>query len=331
MDKKASILFIKQILDQKTNEDTCLTLTQIRDILKNEYKIDLEVKAIGRNIKCLKDDCGYSIVKTGKGFFTEDREYDDTELKFLVDSVLSNRFIPRKNTEQLIKKIYNLTSPKLRDMTKYLESYNKYSKTGNSEVFLNIELIEEAIAKNVQISFQYCNYNINKQLVARHDGKIYYATPYRLIVKQQRYYLMSKDQEKGKLVYFKLDKIINVQIHEELPGDDINTLKSFKNGINDQVLHDYLPYAFGDKPEEIVLELIKTDDGIDVLCEWFGDNVRFNQCSNGRIRATLKASPQAMSYFCLQFIEKFKVIRPVSVVNTMKERLENGLKEYNTN
>ena len=194
MDKKASILYIKEILETKTNEEHCLTLPQIRDILKETYGLDLEVKAIGRNIKSLAEDCEIPIKKTGKGFYLEDREYDDTELKFIVDSILYNRNIPKSNTAQLIKKVYGLTGPRLKEMTPYIESFNKYSKTGNKEVFLNIELIEEAIKKGCRIRFKYCVYNVDKQLVPKYNGNVYEASPYRLIMKQQRYYLMSKNQ-----------------------------------------------------------------------------------------------------------------------------------------
>ena len=337
MDKKASILYIKEILEKKTNEENCLTIPQIRDILKDTYGIDLEVKAVGRNIKCLADDVGLPIEKTGKGFYLIDREYDDTELKLIVDSILSNRFIPKKNTDQLIKKLYDLTGPKLREMTPYIESYNKYSKTGNQAVFLNIELVEEAIKKNVRIEFQYCDYNRDKQLVPRHDGVYYEASPYRLIVKQQRYYLMSNHHhhsttKKDNLAYFKLDKMVNIRILENVKAANINTLPSFTHGINDQVLHDYLPYPFSDKPVEITLDLKEktTAAGIDTLCEWFGDNLTFSDCSNGRVRARVKASPNAMCFFCLQYIDMFKVVTPASLAAQIKDKLERGLSDYNS-
>ena len=328
MDKKASIIFIKEILDRETNSEHKLSLSQIQAILKDRYDLDLDTKAIGRNIHCLMDKCGYDIISTRNGFYIEDRELDNTELKFLVDQVLTNRFIPRHNTDQLINKIYNLTGPKLREITPYIKSYNSYSKTGNKEVFLNIELIEEAISKNSQISFKYCDYILDKKLTPRHDGKEYKVSPYRLIVKQQRYYLMCKDMEKNSLVYYKLDKMINVKILN-IKSASINTLPSFTHGINDQVLHDYLPYAFSDKPEEITIDVLNLDAGVDTLCEWFGDNLTFTTLGEGKIRARVKASPKAMSYFALQYIQLFKVVAPRSLVDDIKSMLNFGVQTYN--
>jgi len=325
MNKKGSIICILEILSKKTNEDHRLNFDAIVDILAQEYGMELDKKAVGRNINILID-MGYDITKTRNGTYMQSRDFDNTELKFLLDSVLTNRFITPQNTDQIIKKLYDLTDPKLKEISSYVEKFKTFSKSKNNNVFYNIELIEEAIQKGLQISFKYYVYDENYKLVEKHPGKIYTASPYRLIVKNQRYYMMSKDHEKQKLVYFKLDKMQNITITNKA-AESINTLNSFYHGINDKVLFDALPYLFSDKPTEIILELID-NSAIDIIGDWFGDNAKFTDCINGRKRVKIKASANAMKYWALQYMDIVKVISPEPLKQEIIKSLKKSASEY---
>ena len=325
MNKKGSIICILKILSRYTNEHHRLKYDDIVDKLAEEFNMVLDKKAVGRNIDDLIE-LGYEITKTKSGTYMESRDFDNTELKFLVDSVLTNRYITPQNADQIIKKLYDLSDPRLQEISTYVDKFKDFSKTKNKNIFLNIELIEEAIENKEQITFQYYIYDVNYNLVEKHPGKIYHATPYRLIVKNQRYYLMSKDEERECLVYFKLDKMQNIKIINK-KASSINSLKSFTHGINDKVLFDALPYLFSDKPEEIVLELLN-DSAVDVIGDWFGNNAKFTNCSNGRKRARIKASPNAMKYWALQYMDSVKVLEPQSLKNQIETSLNKSISEY---
>jgi hypothetical protein len=60
--------------------------------------VDCELKLVSRNIACLIE-YGYEIETTKdnkKGYWLVNRDFDESELGLLVDSVLSSRYIPEK-------------------------------------------------------------------------------------------------------------------------------------------------------------------------------------------------------------------------------------------
>ena len=325
-DKKFSIIAILKILQEKSDVDHPLTYDKIVELLQLEYGLSLERRAVSRNIQIL-NDFGYDIEVGRKGAFIHTREFDDPELKLLIDNILSNKYITQKHTKQLIDKLMHQTSLELKKHTKYVCASDEWSKTTNEEVFLNVELIDEAIANKKQIEFDYNAYNTMHQLVPRHKDKKSIVSPYRMVVKNQRYYLMSKNMERGTLTYYKIDKITNMKILDKC-ADDINTLPSFTHGVNNMVLSDALPYMFSDKPENIQIEL-KTPETADAICDWFGHRVKFMTGKDNRIIACVKSSPLAMKYWALQYVDVAKIISPSHLVNDVKRELQLGLDYYN--
>ncbi len=319
--KKTSILAILDILKKYSSEDKPITYEQIITKLDNDYNIILERRAVGRNIAALKD-FGYDIETGRLGAYLTEREFDDSELKLLIDGVLSNRYIPASNSKVLMEKLMDLADSKLKQHTKYVYNIPDWTKTPNREVFLNIELIDEAIATEKQIEFDYCIFDQNKDLVKRHEDKKSIVSPYRMVVKNQRYYLMCKNMERQALTYYKIDKIMNVKILDKY-SDDINTLPSFNNGINNKVLSSALPYMFSDIPVQAEVKVLN-NYGIDLMVDWFGKEVKFTQKKDNTLYATIKVSPQAMKYFALQYMSDIQVVAPQSLIEGIREELNHG-------
>ena len=47
-----------------------------------------------------------------------------------------------------------------------------------------------------------------------------------------------------------------------------------------------------------------------------------------KVRVSIKASPNAMEYWALQYINHVEIISPKSLRTRIKDVLENGLKKY---
>lgn len=119
--KKMIIINILDILKRYTDENHKLSQKQIAEILKNEYNTTVERKTIKRNIMNLID-FGYEIeytetvryVKSKEGVKKESsilsdfylkREFTDSELRLLIDSLLFNRYLPARQCKDMIAKI----------------------------------------------------------------------------------------------------------------------------------------------------------------------------------------------------------------------------------
>ena len=102
--KKLLILRILQILTEFSDCDHKLRQNDIISLLRIQYGIECERKAIARNIEFLQT-AGYDIVADNTGVYLAEKKFETGELRLLIDSVLSNRNICKTHTKELIKKI----------------------------------------------------------------------------------------------------------------------------------------------------------------------------------------------------------------------------------
>ena len=84
--KKLALIRIWQILKDYSDYDHPLTQEEISAHLEHDYGIVIERKAISRNISLLKV-AGAEIESTRAGSYLECREFEDSELRMLIDGV----------------------------------------------------------------------------------------------------------------------------------------------------------------------------------------------------------------------------------------------------
>ena len=111
--KKMALIRILQILLEHSDINHPLTHDMIAERLYNDYGIEIERKAIGRHINDLiemfeKESvnkiAGDEIIIASdkrKGTYIEKRVFEDSELRMLIDGVLSSKYITAKHFLQL--------------------------------------------------------------------------------------------------------------------------------------------------------------------------------------------------------------------------------------
>ena len=132
--KKNALLRILQIFQKYSDYDHPLTQDDILQHLARDYGIELERKAVGRNISYLKE-AGIEIESNKRGSYLAYREFDDSELRLLVDGVLASRHISAKYSKALIDKLCNLSNVYFRSHVKNVYSVDQWSKSDNSQFF----------------------------------------------------------------------------------------------------------------------------------------------------------------------------------------------------
>ena len=140
-------LYIMEILLQRTDEQHALNTSQILDILEHEYGVKASRQTIYSEIdKLEKSDL--DIVKLdGKlgGYYIGSRQFELPELKLMVDAVQSSRFITKKKTEELIRKLETLCSnEEAKQLSSQVITYNR-PKTGNETIYYNVDKLHSAI------------------------------------------------------------------------------------------------------------------------------------------------------------------------------------------
>ena len=104
--QKLKLLYLKEIFEKETDENNKLTVKQIIDKLE-DYDIKAERKAVYADIECLQQYGVDIIVEKSDSnyYFIGERDFELPELKLLVDSVQSSKFLTAKKSNSLIKKL----------------------------------------------------------------------------------------------------------------------------------------------------------------------------------------------------------------------------------
>lgn len=320
--KKLALIRIWQILKENSDYDHPMTQEDIATKLENEYGIVIERKAISRNISLLKES-GVEIESRRAGSYLDRRDFEDSELHMLIDGVLSSKHITARHSKDLIDRICSLSNKYFRSSVKHIHSVNDWSKTDNQALFYNIELIDAAIEEGKQIHYDYNKYGIDKKL---HKTSQQYVSPYLMILHNQRYYLMAYSEYWHNMVFHRLDRITNMTIIDR-KATPIKNVPGYENGINYKELSSTMPYMYSDQPEHI--DFIADEGIIDQIVDWFGNDVRIMKSNDeGKVRVSVKASPTAMEFWAMQYINHVEILSPEPLRIRMREVLNNGLKKY---
>lgn len=320
--KKLALLRILQILHKYSDLQHPLTQEKIACYLDSEYGIVIERKAISRNISLLMD-ADVEIGHCRDGYYLETREFEDTELKLLVDSVLCNQNITAKHSADLIEKLCKLSNKYFRSHVKNVYAVKDWNKSDNSALFFNIEMIDMAINEGKQVQYDYNKYGKDKKL---HKSSFQRATPYQLILHNQRYYLMGYSEYWGNMIFHRLDRITNIKIYDA-PAYPLKKIPGYESGIDYKKISTTMPYLHSDKPERV--EMLADAWVIDQVVDWFGKDLAVRETDDPeKIIISLWANPYAMSLWALQYVNYIEVISPAHLRTKIREFLKSGLDKY---
>ena len=215
--QRLRILYLLQTLLNKTDDEHGLTMRELRDAL-NANGIEAERKTLYADIEALQ--CfGIDIIGVRQDntyyYHVGGREFELAELKLLVDSVQSAKFITEKKSRQLIKKLEGLASEYEGQQLQRQVYVSGRIKANNEAIYYNVDKIHEAIAKNVKIQFHYFQWNVKKEQELRHSGRWYCISPWALSWDDENYYLVGYDKEAEEIRHYRVDKMLDLEVARE--------------------------------------------------------------------------------------------------------------------
>ncbi len=214
--KKAMLMGIYEVLRRYSDVEHPLSVKFIIEKLQKEYGMEAERKAVGNNIRVLLE-LGYDISsyqENRKGYYLREREFDDVELRILIDSVADNRCLPQNDARRLVRKLMDLSNVYFADQCRSLSNADYANHQENKEFFFNLEQLERSIRKNQRVSFIYNQYGTDGKLhpVA---GDAFIVRPSRILHKDMRYYLLAEKAEGQETFCFRLDCMTSLAVLEE--------------------------------------------------------------------------------------------------------------------
>lgn len=211
--QKLKLLYLTQILLQCTDEKHPMTVAEMISALASN-DISAERKSIYDDLEALRT-FGLDVVQVkGKstGYYIGSRDFELPELKLLVDSVQSSKFITEKKTLSLIKKIESLASAYDAQLLQRQVYVRGRVKSMNESVYYNVDEISGAINADRAIRFKYFEYTVNKERRFRKDGELYEVSPFALMWDDENYYLLAWDDSARMLKHYRVDKMTGISM-----------------------------------------------------------------------------------------------------------------------
>ena len=216
--KKNKCLYLMKIFLEETDEEHGLSLAQLNERLA-AYGFDtVSAKTLYEDIEALRQfgiDIDYT--HEGRRYFYRvlSRDFDLAELKLLVDSVQASKYITERKSRALIAKLGRLTSRhQARALTRQVLVSGRI-KSMNESILLNVDALNSAINRNRQITFQYFQYDRDKNPVLRHGGAWYVVSPWTLLLDNEYYYLVAFDAGDSRMKHFRVDKMLRIRTTDE--------------------------------------------------------------------------------------------------------------------
>ena len=164
---RRKLLELKDILYEDTDENNGITMKEILNKLQAVCGTKPDKKTVYTDLDVL-EEYGLDILRP-RGRETEYRlikgenELNYVEIKILIDTVQSSRFLTKKQSDTIISKLEQLCSVHERKTLNHKVIVANRSKSDNRHILYTMDRIHEAIEENKQIRFQYYGYNMRKE------------------------------------------------------------------------------------------------------------------------------------------------------------------------
>ncbi|MEE5991222.1 MAG: WYL domain-containing protein [Lachnospiraceae bacterium] len=315
--QKLKLYYLSRIMLEKTDDEHMITMPEIKEALE-AYGVTADRKSLYDDLQAL-EVLGIEVIgeKVGRNYYYHvgGKAFEIAELKLLVDSIQSSKFITEKKSSELIKKLTNMASVYEAAQLRRQVVVHGRVKTMNESIYYFVDDIHRAIAENKKISFEYMKWNEEKKLVRRKDT-LYVVSPWALTWDDENYYLIAYDDAAERIKHFRVDKLKSIQVLEDRrTGKD--AFKAF-----DMARYAKMSFGmFGGKPTKVRISF--ENDLVGVFIDRFGRDIPIY--STDREGWSETSVEVAMSDQFLGWIfalgSKVKILGPKEVVERFKDEL----------
>ena len=312
--KNRALLIFKYLMAQ-SDEAHQKSTQDIREYLSG-FGISAGQKTIAADVEQLQE-AGYDVIcnKSRQNmYFIGTRDFELPELKMLVDAVQAARFISKRKSGQLIRKLTALASPyEAKELKRQLYVEGRV-KTSNEQVFYAVDLLYAAINEKKKITFQYYEYGPDKEKALKHDGQKYVFSPYDLVWSNDSYYVCGFSDSHGKTATFRVDRMHRPSITERAavpkpPDYDIAAI----------CRQAFMMYDAG----TVTVKLCCENDMMKAIIDRFGEQVQTERSGTTHFLATVTVAPGPTFFaWIFNYAGKLRIVSPQSLADEYKARLK---------
>lgn len=319
--QKLSTLYILEYLQENSDESHLVTTAELIRML-DQHGISCERKTIYSDIALLQK-FGASIEnKRGKngGYYLEERDFQLSELKLLVNAVQSSRYLTQKKSREMVAKLSKLCSRyEAQSMQAGSVIVSGQIKNMNETIYYNIDNIQTAILNNQQIRFHYYDWGLDHKLHPR--NKVYITSPYAVHQDHENCYLIAYS-DREKIRHYRVDRMKNIEPVDiprdpcpELTGD---ALTKYANRLFQM---------FSGTPTQVKLRFHRSL--INAVFDRFGSSTILTPDGPDHVTflAEVAVSPMFLSWI-IGFGDKAQILHPQSVIDQCRELCQRVISQY---
>lgn len=320
-EQNGNILYILNVLKKYSDEDHMLQVSEIKDLVKEEYEVDIDPRTIRRNINLLKEKLDYDIStwsENKKGYFlikNPDMDFEPGEIRAIIDTFSYSTFIPKTVSKEIIDKCKNMQNVYENERLKDYRVYSDSVKTQNREIVKNIEDITEAIYNKKKIKFDYFKYELNPRINNVNTGERK-LSPYAIVYQLQQMYVVGLKEGKDTLYTYRIDRMKNIRITNEEVSNKIST-----DDVDNFVKSTVSMFGSTGVEIEVICDLKLLDNVIDE----FGESSIIRLYDKDHFSLKINKDLEGFKRYVLRNLDMVKVIKPEKLKNEIEEIIKGYL------
>lgn len=325
--QKLKTLYVLDILKKYSDEEHPLNAS---DLIKHleERGIFAERKSVYDDIAAL-EYYGADIIKTDTpkvGWFIGEKEFETPEIFLLCDAVRSAKFISVKKTRELINKLNSMLSVYQTDRRNKGVFFSLSEKSGNEEIYYNIDKINLAISENRQIKIKYFQRKFDNNRTVSGVSKEMVINPYALCWQDDHYYLIGNYEKYDNLIHLRLDRIRSAEVLAT-KSRHFSEVSEYKDFFDTAHYTEKLFGMYSGTAESVKLWCKK--DITEQVLDRFGENIFITDVTAEGFKFKVDAVlSDALVTWIINYGDKLRVESPKILKDMVKKRARDVLALY---
>lgn len=318
---KLKTLYLLKILLEESDGLHGLTMPQLIGRLA-DYDISAERKSVYSDIETLRE-FNVDVITLRRSpvqYAINRRDFSLDELMLIVDAIQSCPAITDEQSDHLVAGVKKLTSKYLQERLDRRIHVRGRVKSQDESVFVNVDLVHEAMRLRSKIEFSYENIGSDGRRGTGDGGEKCVVTPVGITCDGGYYFLTAWNDEQDRMTEYRLDRMAEVFVLEDQPASrnmDISGYHPSKSRV----------VSFGRlEGEEVTATLLVKADMVNVVTDSFGDAAIFLGSEGDGVRMRVRVRKNDLFFGWLAGTGKFaRIVSPQYLVDEYREYLQSLL------
>lgn len=359
---RLNIFYIIHVLQRYSDREHAISASEIQEKVNQEFgylsssdsliSVDTVKRTLDELIECVfpkqanvmeyESNYGFWIgcLNQNKKYYFYESALREAELLTLKDAIETYSYFSEEDITEIVRKMVRIRPCSFPKQRYY--DVAKNDRDEDSLLLMNIDELNEIIQRRNGANITYCAYDIDKKLVPR-PGYPRFVEPLHLMWSNGYYYLLAYYEKYQNIVSYRVDRITDI---EEVEQEHSRRKDSFNPVL---YRHEH-PVMYGGKKERIVMLCRDTGKNyiMNTIMDVFGKNAKVTMADSEMIRKYLPESStdyakQGITWlkvmietttggaelWATQYANDCRIVAPETLAKRVKERLANGLKNYN--